>query len=167
MYINAAGLWLWTAIALTIGAVLRSSEEERWGEIPGFVGGQVRPVAASPEQRDAVNASGQFQERSYHPIESPQCQNVRDIRGDHCAFVQAHCKGEKVGFLNYLSIYYCGPRLIVSVAAVTWLVILFTIINIAASEFLCGNLSTISHILGMSQSMVSLLIGLDCGALDS
>jgi sodium/potassium/calcium exchanger 6 len=32
---------------------------------------------------------------------------------------------------------------------------LFTMISIVASEFLCGNLNTISNILGMNQSMVS------------
>jgi hypothetical protein len=160
MRINVARFWLLTTIALTIGATIWwSSEDERWEVIPGFVGKQLKAVAAAafPGQVDGVKASGLLQERSNQPLEeSPQCHNVRNVRGgDRCSFVQAHCKGEKVGFINYLSIYYCGPRLIMPVAAVAWLVMLFMIVNIGASEFLCGNLSTISNILGMSQSLVS------------
>jgi sodium/potassium/calcium exchanger 6 len=161
MHIPVAGVWLWTAIAVTVGAtVSRPPEEERCDKIPGFIGKQlstrVIAIIAIPEQADDVKRS-RLQERSHQtPEEFPQCHNVRNIRGDdRCAFVQAHCKGEKVGFLNYLSIYYCGSRRIVSVAAVAWLLMLFTVINISASEFLCGNLSTISNILGMSQSLVS------------
>jgi hypothetical protein len=159
MHINLARFWLWTAIALTIGITIpRSSGEEQWEKIHGSVGKQLRAVAAFPGQVDGVKASGLLQERSHQPPEEPpKCHNVRNVRGgDRCAFVQANCKGEKAGFLHYLSIYYCGPQLIVSIAAVAWLVMLFTTINIGASEFLCGNLSTISNILGMSQSLVSI-----------
>jgi hypothetical protein len=162
MHVNVARFRLWTAIALTIGATIpQSSEEEWWEKISGIVGKQptlkVVAVAAFPGQVDGVKGSGLGQERSYHPPEeSSLCRNVHNVRdGDRCAFIQAHCKGEQVGFLNYLSIYFCGPQLVVSVAAVVWLVMLFAIINRGASEFLCGNLSTISSILGMSQSLVS------------
>src|SRR4051794_40338092 len=36
---------------------------------------------------------------------------------------------------------------------ISWMVVLFTTIGIAASDFFCVNLSTISSILGMSESM--------------
>jgi hypothetical protein len=160
MHIHIAQFWHLTAIALAICATIsQSSGEEQRKKISGFVGNQPKAieVAAFPEQIDGVKASGLFQEISHQPLnELPLCRNVRNVRrSDRCAFVQAHCKEGKVGFVNYLSIYYCGPGLIASVAAVAWLLTLSAIINISASKFLCGNLSTISIILGMSQSMVS------------
>ncbi|KAK6538256.1 hypothetical protein TWF694_011135 [Orbilia ellipsospora] len=79
---------------------------------------------------------------------------------DKCAFVHENCEDEEVGFFDYLSFYYCkfgGPSSALKAIPMTlmigWMVILFATIGIAASDFFCVNLSTISTILGMSQSL--------------
>ncbi|KAK6343974.1 hypothetical protein TWF696_007625 [Orbilia brochopaga] len=79
---------------------------------------------------------------------------------DKCAFVHENCEDEEVGFFDYLAFYYCGfggPRAILKAipmfVMIGWMTVLFTTIGIAASDFFCVNLSTISAILGMSQSL--------------
>ncbi len=62
----------------------------------------------------------------------------------------------EAGLFSYLSLYYCRlPHLpaVVFVILTVWLGLLFTTIGIAASDFFCVNLSTISTILGMSESL--------------
>ncbi|KAK6509021.1 hypothetical protein TWF481_003787 [Arthrobotrys musiformis] len=79
---------------------------------------------------------------------------------DKCAFVRENCEDEEVGFFDYLSLYYCNfggadsaLKFIPMAVMITWMTVLFTMIGIAASDFFCVNLSTISTILGMSQSL--------------
>ncbi|KAF3912099.1 hypothetical protein ABW21_db0203853 [Orbilia brochopaga] len=79
---------------------------------------------------------------------------------DKCAFVRENCEDEEVGFFDYLAFYYCGfggPSTLLKAIPMSimigWMVVLFTTIGIAASDFFCVNLSTISAILGMSQSL--------------
>lgn len=75
---------------------------------------------------------------------------------DQCAFIKANCPDEEAGLLSYLTLYYCtltNARVFAFTILVAWLGMLFTTIGIAASDFFCVNLSTISHILGMSESM--------------
>ncbi|KAI9819055.1 MAG: hypothetical protein M1832_004097 [Thelocarpon impressellum] len=75
---------------------------------------------------------------------------------DRCAFVKAHCTDEEAGLFSYLSLYYCHlphHQPVAFVILALWLAMLFTTIGIAASDFFCINLSTISNILGMSESM--------------
>ncbi|KAF3914672.1 hypothetical protein AA313_de0204781 [Arthrobotrys entomopaga] len=79
---------------------------------------------------------------------------------DKCAFVRENCEDEEVGFFDYLSFYYCkfgGPSSALKAIPMTlmigWMAILFATIGIAASDFFCVNLSTISTVLGMSQSL--------------
>ncbi|KAF3154029.1 hypothetical protein TWF569_000867 [Orbilia oligospora] len=79
---------------------------------------------------------------------------------DKCAFVRENCEDEEVGFFDYLALYYCnfgsansGLKFIPMTIMITWMTVLFTMIGIAASDFFCVNLSTISTILGMSQSL--------------
>ena len=58
--------------------------------------------------------------------------------------------------MSYLTLYYCQLAHVKPVAftiIVLWTAILFTTIGVAASEFFCINLSTISTILGLSESM--------------
>ncbi|KAK6362802.1 hypothetical protein TWF730_000257 [Orbilia blumenaviensis] len=79
---------------------------------------------------------------------------------DKCAFVRENCEDEEVGFFDYLALYYCNfggvnsaLKAIPMGIMITWMTVLFTTIGIAASDFFCVNLSTISTILGMSQSL--------------
>lgn len=58
--------------------------------------------------------------------------------------------------LSYLTLYYCRLPHAQGAAFVIlalWLGLLFSTIGIAASDFFCVNLSTISQLLGMSESM--------------
>jgi sodium/potassium/calcium exchanger 6 len=75
---------------------------------------------------------------------------------DKCAFIQANCDDEEAGLLSYLGLYYCSladaPYVAFGIIAL-WLALLFSTIGIAASDFFSINLSTISTILGMSESM--------------
>ncbi|KAL0637747.1 hypothetical protein Q9L58_003308 [Maublancomyces gigas] len=84
-----------------------------------------------------------------------ECRRVHEFE-DKCKFIRENCRDEEVGFFDYLELYYCRfpnvPAIPFSIMA-AWLVMLFTTIGIAASDFFCINLSTIANILGMSESM--------------
>lgn len=88
--------------------------------------------------------------------ESHECSDVVNF-SDKCSFVKKHCNEEHLGFFNYLEIYYCSNSWslasIVVVGICIWLAMLFMAIGIAASEFLCPNLNTISKMLGLSESL--------------
>ncbi|KAL1952692.1 hypothetical protein VTO42DRAFT_4444 [Malbranchea cinnamomea] len=75
---------------------------------------------------------------------------------DQCAFIKANCADHEIGLLSYLRLYYCNlanAKPIAFVILALWLALLFSTIGIAASDFLCINLSTIASILGMSESL--------------
>lgn len=58
--------------------------------------------------------------------------------------------------ISYLQLYYCSlPQLkpIAFIIIVIWTALLFSTIGVAASDFLCVNLSTIAAVLGMSESL--------------
>ncbi|KAI0998921.1 hypothetical protein K3495_g9275 [Podosphaera aphanis] len=84
-----------------------------------------------------------------------ECRLVHNAK-DKCAFVKANCKDEEAGLLSYLTFYYCILPSVPIIAFITltlWLALLFTTIGIAASDFFCINLNTISSILGMSEAL--------------
>jgi sodium/potassium/calcium exchanger 6 len=68
-----------------------------------------------------------------------------------------YCQDEHLGYFNYLQFYYCASNqwetLKRIVIIVFWLGLLFFTIGIAASDYLCPNLSTISKMLGLSESL--------------
>lgn len=75
---------------------------------------------------------------------------------EQCAFIRANCPDEEAGLLSYLQLYYCTLSRAKPVAftiLVVWISLLFSTIGIAASDFLCINLSTIAAVLGMSESL--------------
>ncbi|WEW60094.1 hypothetical protein PRK78_005579 [Emydomyces testavorans] len=81
--------------------------------------------------------------------------NKQDAK-DQCAHVLANCADHEVGLLSYLQLYYCklpNAKPVAFVILALWLSLLFSTIGIAASDFLCVNLSTIASILGMSESL--------------
>ncbi|KAI9759430.1 MAG: hypothetical protein M4579_002344 [Chaenotheca gracillima] len=83
-----------------------------------------------------------------------ECRFVHDAV-DKCAFVQSNCADEEAGLFSYLTLYYCKlphVKAVTFTILVLWLALLFSTIGIAASDFFCINLSTISNILGMSES---------------
>lgn len=84
-----------------------------------------------------------------------ECPDVRNQK-DQCAFVQKYCADAAIGYFDYLQFYYCSMRSVKPLGftiLISWLVLLFTTIGIAASDFFCPNLSTIAQKLGMSESM--------------
>ncbi|GME62890.1 sodium calcium exchanger protein [Neofusicoccum parvum] len=84
-----------------------------------------------------------------------ECRLVHHAR-DKCAFVRANCPDEEAGIFSYLQLYYCRlphAKPFAFAVLVAWLALLFSTIGIAASDFFCVNLSTISDLLGMSESM--------------
>ncbi|KAF2142204.1 uncharacterized protein K452DRAFT_298189 [Aplosporella prunicola CBS 121167] len=84
-----------------------------------------------------------------------ECRLVHDAV-DKCAFVRANCPDEEAGMFSYLQLYYCRlphAKPVAFAIMVIWLGLLFSTIGIAASDFFCVNLSTISNLLGMSESL--------------
>lgn len=87
--------------------------------------------------------------------DEPPCRHVHQAK-DQCAFVQQYCEDEDAGLLSYLQLYYCrlpNAKPLGFIIIALWTALLFTTIGVAASDFFCINLSTISGILGMSESM--------------
>ncbi|KIX07132.1 uncharacterized protein Z518_05109 [Rhinocladiella mackenziei CBS 650.93] len=75
---------------------------------------------------------------------------------DKCSFIKQNCPDEEAGLISYLQLYYCSlanAKPVAFIILVMWVSLLFSTIGIAASDFLCINLSTIASILGMSESL--------------
>ncbi|EXJ75700.1 uncharacterized protein A1O5_00207 [Cladophialophora psammophila CBS 110553] len=84
-----------------------------------------------------------------------ECRLVQSAK-DKCVFVKENCPDEEAGLLSYLQLYYCSlpdAQALAFLFLVLWVSLLFSTIGIAASDFLCVNLSTIANILGMSESL--------------
>jgi sodium/potassium/calcium exchanger 6 len=80
---------------------------------------------------------------------------VRNVK-DQCAYVRANCPDHEDGLISYLQFYYCAladAKLVAFIILVLWLSLLFSTIGIAASDFLCIDLSTLASILGLSESL--------------
>ncbi|KAI2791477.1 hypothetical protein POX_c04338 [Penicillium oxalicum] len=83
------------------------------------------------------------------------CRLVRNVK-DQCAYVRENCPDHQDGYLSYLQLYYCAlpnAKPVAFLIIILWLSLLFSTIGIAASDFLCINLSTLASILGMSESL--------------
>lgn len=84
------------------------------------------------------------------------CENVRHA-ADRCQFVRDHCQEDRLGFFDYLEVYYCAASPVAGgfflSSVMLWLCVLFMVIGIAASDYLCPNLNTISKMLGLSESL--------------
>ncbi|KAL4771405.1 Sodium/calcium exchanger protein-domain-containing protein [Aspergillus nidulans var. acristatus] len=84
-----------------------------------------------------------------------ECRLVRNAK-DQCAFVRLNCLDEEEGFFSYLQLYYCAladAKPLAFIIIVLWLSLLFSTIGIAASDFLCIDLSTLASLLGLSESL--------------
>ncbi|KIW12386.1 hypothetical protein PV08_09663 [Exophiala spinifera] len=84
-----------------------------------------------------------------------ECRLVHKAK-DKCAFIKENCPDEEAGLISYLRFYYCSladAKPVAFTILVLWISMLFSTIGIAASDFLCINLSTIASILGMSESL--------------
>ncbi|RMD43923.1 hypothetical protein DV735_g1192, partial [Chaetothyriales sp. CBS 134920] len=88
-------------------------------------------------------------------VQDEECRQVRQAQ-DQCAFIKANCPDEEAGLISYLQLFYCdlsAAKPLAFLILVLWLGFLFSTIGIAASDFLCVNLSTIAAVLGMSESL--------------
>ena len=91
------------------------------------------------------------------------CQTVNTIpREEQCQYAIDHCLGEEIGNINYLTLYYCfesstksNTLLILSAVA---LVVLFVSLGLAASDFLCPNLNSISKFFHTSENVTGLTL---------
>lgn len=88
--------------------------------------------------------------------ESLTCEDVRQAV-DKCQFVRQYCQDDRLGYFDYTQVYYCAASPIAGAfflsTVVLWLAVLFTVIGVAASDYLCPNLNTISKMLGLSESL--------------
>ena len=96
--------------------------------------------------------------RRLNVLTSVQCRFVHNVHGasDQCAFILKNCEDEEAGLISYLQLYYCSLSHLKPIAfmiIMIWSALLFSTIGVAASDFLCVNLSTIAAILGMSESL--------------
>ncbi|KAG9065175.1 hypothetical protein KI688_002497 [Linnemannia hyalina] len=83
------------------------------------------------------------------------CGDVWD-NTDRCAYVDEFCGDHQAGLINYLHLYFCNLDHMHAVALVimgAWMIFLFALIGVAASDFFCPNLNTISKKLHLSESM--------------
>ncbi|KAG0161390.1 hypothetical protein PDIDSM_8924 [Penicillium digitatum] len=84
-----------------------------------------------------------------------ECRLVRNVK-NQCAYVRANCPDHEDGLISYLQFYYCGladAKPVAFTILILWLSLLFSTIGIAASDFLCIDLSTLASILGLSESL--------------
>ncbi|ONH65896.1 Sodium/potassium/calcium exchanger 6, mitochondrial [Cyberlindnera fabianii] len=98
-----------------------------------------------------------------------ECHDISDIPGDQqCQFALDHCGDYKIGFVNYVSFYYCrSGRVLTLFMYAVELICLFTTLGITASEFLCPNLDTISKFFKMSENLAGVtLLALGNGSPD-
>ncbi|KAJ5120572.1 uncharacterized protein N7515_009960 [Penicillium bovifimosum] len=119
-------------------------------------------ASASWFLRSAQNGHGQFAQPGTaantlfkREAELPECRLVRNVK-DQCAYVRANCPDHEDGLISYLQFYYCAladAKPVAFIILVLWLSLLFSTIGIAASDFLCVDLSTLASILGLSESL--------------
>ncbi|KAI9924145.1 hypothetical protein ASPWEDRAFT_67161 [Aspergillus wentii DTO 134E9] len=86
---------------------------------------------------------------------APECRLVRNAK-DQCSFIHNNCPDHEDGLLSYLQLYYCtlaDAKPLAFIIIILWLSLLFSTIGIAASDFLCINLSTLASVLGLSESL--------------
>ncbi|KAE8378233.1 Sodium/calcium exchanger protein-domain-containing protein [Aspergillus bertholletiae] len=84
-----------------------------------------------------------------------ECRMVREAH-DKCSFVRTNCPDHEDGLFSYLQFYYCslaGAKPFAFAILTLWLSLLFSTIGIAASDFLCIDLSTLAGALGLSESL--------------
>ncbi|KAJ5082060.1 Sodium/calcium exchanger membrane region [Penicillium argentinense] len=85
----------------------------------------------------------------------PECRLVREVE-DQCGYVRDNCPDHQDGLFSYLQLYYCAlpdAKPLAFIVLILWLSLLFSTIGIAASDFLCIDLSTLASVLGLSESL--------------
>jgi sodium/potassium/calcium exchanger 6 len=118
-------------------------------------------------QQQGYQAAASISGRSSDPLSHEPLLHIRDSDDicrrvntipvdDQCAFIRKHCPIDEGAFSLYLELYYCRFAHLKPVAftiLISWLGLLFSTIGIAASDFFCENLESISAILGLSENV--------------
>ncbi|CAO2648713.1 Nn.00g096620.m01.CDS01 [Neocucurbitaria sp. VM-36] len=119
-------------------------------------------------QEESMFTAGTLRKRDVSILDE-ECRLVHHA-ADQCAFVLANCPDEEAGVISYLTLYYCRlphAKPVAFMLMTLWLGLLFSTIGIAASDFFCINLNTISRMLGMSESLAGVtLLALGNGSPD-
>ncbi|KAJ3175248.1 hypothetical protein HDU87_006330 [Geranomyces variabilis] len=115
-------------------------------------------------------ASVRLQARTSEQAEE-ECENIGSIpREQQCAFAQANCSSLAGLGGNYFTIYYCtfgNARALGILLLVCVMLYSFLMLATAAGDYLCPNLSSLSHWLHLSQSVAGVtLAALGNGAPD-
>ncbi|ODV64146.1 uncharacterized protein ASCRUDRAFT_83999 [Ascoidea rubescens DSM 1968] len=118
---------------------------------------------------------------TYDNYKNFTCEDIHKIPDiDKCDFVKSNCASQKIGFLNYLSLYYCKSQknsffhlllskssIILILITILFLIILFTTLGLTASDYLCPNLNSISKFLQLNENITGLtLLALGNGSPD-
>lgn len=86
-----------------------------------------------------------------------QCKPSKVKFSKQCHHAQNECPGsDTVLSINYTTAYFCttkAQRPFAFASLLLWLGILFSTLGISSSEFFCPNLSTLSNILGLDESV--------------
>ena len=96
----------------------------------------------------------------FESTEKSLCSQVHNAQ-DQCAWILESCEDQDSGLLSYLELYYCKipqAKPLAMVIMLLWLSILFITIGITASDYFCINLSTISTLLGLSESVAGVTL---------
>ncbi|KAF9283201.1 hypothetical protein BGZ68_005495 [Mortierella alpina] len=83
-----------------------------------------------------------------------ECEDVW-LHDDRCAFVEEHCTNLS-GLINYPHLYFCNLSSLPALALIimgVWMIFLFALVGVAASDFFCPNLNTIAKKLHLSESV--------------
>ncbi|KAF9883192.1 hypothetical protein FE257_003879 [Aspergillus nanangensis] len=115
---------------------------------------EVEPLARPAQQANRLLGSSLHALLTRDEVQE-ECRLVRNAK-DKCSFVRTNCPDHEDGLFSYLQFYYCtcaDAKPLAFIIIVLWLSLLFSTIGIAASDFLCINLSTLASILGLSESL--------------
>ncbi|KAL1919992.1 uncharacterized protein VTP21DRAFT_1138 [Calcarisporiella thermophila] len=101
-----------------------------------------------------------FVKRSVYDALKENCRALHQSP-DTCAYVRDNCRGFTDGLINYLELYYCRFNNLEPLGYLLllfWLFFLFGFVGIAASDFFCPNLATISSNLNLSESVAGVTL---------
>lgn len=92
-----------------------------------------------------------------------KCHQINLVnKKDQCQFAADFCSSENLGFINYLKRYYCSDSSIGSSSILAFnairLITLFTILGIAASDYLSPNLNTTAKLLHIGENLAGLTL---------
>ncbi|KAI0461835.1 hypothetical protein LJB42_004910 [Komagataella kurtzmanii] len=99
------------------------------------------------------------------PSSPSSCHNINHLPlKQQCSFVRENCQDLQVGTLNYFELYYCkiespaARPLLVIPLTLGLMSVLFVSLGLTSSEFLCPNLSTISHFFDIPDNLSGLTL---------